>query len=159
MTAPVETSLADKTVMALRALPALAGFAVYANWGEANARRHYDEGGCKDPRVVDVYVRSRRFEAYTTAVATVEIVLAGHVDFKNRVMRVKPEDTYLEIVGLLEDWHGSVAAVKSALGSESFDPVGMRLDGGGEWDIDRETKALDFTIPFTVKGRVKKGNN
>ena len=159
MTSPVERSLAEKTVMALAALPALAGFKVYANWGDDCARRKYDEGGCKDPRVVDVYVTPRRYEQFTTAVATVEIELAGRVDFTSRVMRVKPEDAYLEIVGLLEGWHVSIAAVKRAIGSESFDPVGMRLDGGGEWEIDQESKALNFTIPFTVKGRVMKGSN
>lgn len=145
--------------MALRNLPALAGFKVYANRGSENTRRYFDEGKCPDPRVVDVRVRSRRYEQFSTAVATVEITLSGRVDGNSRVMRVRPEDAYLEIVGLLEDWHGSIADVKDALGSEFFDPVGMRLDGGGEWDIDSETKALYFTLPFTVKGRVKKGNN
>ena len=159
MTSPVEAKLAEKTVMALTALPALADFKVYANWGEECARRKYDEGGCKDPRVVDVYVKPRRYEQFTAAVATIEIELAGRVDFTSRVMRVRPENAYLEIVGLLEDWNGSIAAVKDALGSEFFDPVGMRLDGGGEWEIDRESKALNFTVPFTVKGRVKKGIN
>ena len=156
MTAPVEGKLAEKTVMALTALPVLAGFKVYANWGEEYARRKYDEGGCKDPRVVDVYVKPRQYEQFTTAVATVEIELAGRVDFTSRIMRVKPEDAYLEIVGLLEEWNGSISAVKEALGSEFFDPVGMRLDGGGEWEVDQESKALNFTVPFTVKGRVKR---
>lgn len=143
--------------MALASLPALAGFKVYANRGEGNARRPFDEGACREPRVVDVRVSSRRYEAYTTAVATVAVEIFCHVDFNSRVMRVKPEDAYLDIVGLLEDWHGSVASVKRDLGSEHFDPVGMRLDGGGDWNIDRETKALDFAVPFTVRGRVKKG--
>ena len=157
MTAPVETALADRTAAALRQLPALAGFKVYANWGEANARPPYAEGGCREPRTVDVYVRPRRHEAFTTAVATVDIELAAHVDFGSRVMRVRPEDAYLAIVGMLEAWHGSIAATKDALGSECFDPVGLMLGGGGAWDIDRETKALDFTVPFTVKGRVRGG--
>ena len=156
MTSPVEMSLAEKTVMALKDLPALVDFKVYANWGKENMRRPFDEGGCKDPLVIDVEVRPRRHEEYTGLTATVDIVISGHVDFNNRVMRVQPEDAYLEIVGLLEDWHGSIAAVKNALGSEYFDPVGMRLDGGGEWGIG-EDKALEFVVPFTVKGRVKKG--
>ena len=158
MTSPVERSLAEKTVLALRALPALCDFKIYANWGKENGRRLFDEGGCKDPRVIDVYARPRRHEEYTTLTATVDIEITGRVDFNNRVMRVHPEDAYLEIVGLMEDWHESIAAMKNALGSEYFDPVGMRLDGGGEWDIG-EGKAQNFTIPFTVKGRVKKGNN
>ena len=157
MTSPVEMALAEKVVMALRALPALGDFKVYANWGKENGQRLFAEGGCKDPRVVYVYVRPRRHEEYTNLTATVEIELHGRVDFNNRVMRVQPEDAYMEIVGLLEDWHGSIVAVKEALGSDCFDPVGMRLDGGGEWGIG-EDKALEFVIPFTVKGRVKKGN-
>ena len=157
MTSPVEMSLAENTVMALKDLPALVDFKVYANWGKGNMRRPFDEGGCKDPRVIDVYVRPRRHEEYTVLTATVDVVISGRVDFNNRVMRVQPEDAYLEIVGLLEDWHVSIADVKNALGSEYFDPVGMRLDGGGEWGIG-EGKSLDFIIPFTVKGRVKKGN-
>ena len=36
MTAPVENVLADKVVMALRALPALGDFKVFANWGKEN---------------------------------------------------------------------------------------------------------------------------
>ena len=143
--------------MALTALPALAGFKVYANRGGKYARRPYAEDGCKDPRFVDVRVRSRRYEQFTTAVATVEVEIAGRVDFTSRVMRGRPEDAYLEVVGLLESWHGSIEAVKDAIGTEFFDPVGMRLDGGGEWEIDPESKALNFTVPFTVKGRVKKG--
>ena len=157
MTVPVENELAAKVVMALRDLPALVGFKVYANWGKENMRRPFDEGGCKDPLVIDVEVRPRRHEEYTGLTATVDIVISGRVDFNTRVMRIQPEDAYLEIVGLLEDWHGSIAAVKNALGSEYFDPVGMRLDGGGEWGIG-EGKSIGFTIPFTVKGRVKKGN-
>ena len=156
MTAPVEDELAEKVVMALKALPALLDFKVYANRGGRNTRRYFEEGRCPDPRAVDVIVGSRRYEQYTTAVATVDVTLAGRVDGKSRVMRASPEEADLEIVGLLEDWHGSVAAAKAALGSEFFDPVGMRLDGGGEWDVDSATKALNFTLPFTVKGRVKR---
>ena len=153
-TAEIEKTIADKVAMALRALPALCDFKVYANWGAENARNPYAEGGCKDPRTVDVKVRQRRYEAYTTAVATVEIALDGRIDLNSRVTHVKPEDVYLEIIGLLEEWQRSVSAVKRDLGSEGFGPVGMRLDGGGEWEADAETKELNFTIPFTVKGRV-----
>ena len=103
MTVPVENELAAKVVMALRALPALVGFKVYANWGKGNMRRPFDEGGCKDQRVIDVEVRPRRHEEYTGLTATVDVVISGRVDFNNRVMRVQPEDAYLEIVGLLED--------------------------------------------------------
>ena len=156
MTAPIENVLAEKVMMALKALPALSDFKVYANWGKENGQRLFDEGGCKEPRVIYAYVKPRRHEEYTNLTATVDIELHGRIDFKNRVMRVQPEDAYMEIVGLLEDWHGSIVAVKEALGSDCFDPVGMRLDGGGEWGIG-EDKALEFVIPFTVKGRVKKG--
>lgn len=154
--APVEIKLAEKVVMALRALSALYGFKVYANWGKADARRPFDEGGCKDPRVVDVNVRNRKYESYTGVIATVEIELVGRVDFTSRVIKDRPEDAYLEIAGLIEGWHFSLPSAKEALGCESFDPVGLRFDGGGEWEIEQTTKALNFTIPFTVKGRIKR---
>jgi len=158
VTAPVETALADRAVAALRALPALAGFKVYANRGEMNARHPSEEGGCDEPCVVDVTVASRSYEHFTSSVATVGIGISGRVDFQSRIRRVKPDDVYLDVVGILEEWQGSIAAVKDALGSQHFDPVGLRLDGGGEWGINPQTKAFEFTVPFTVKGRVKKGN-
>ena len=150
MTAPVENVLADKVVMALRALPDLGDFKVYANWGKENGQRLFAEGGCKDPRVVYAYVRPRRHEEYTTLTATVGVELAVRVDKNSRSGGVRPEDAYIEIVGLLEGWHGSIGDVKEALGSDFFDPVGMRLDGGGEWDVG-EDKAQNFVLPFTVK--------
>lgn len=154
---PVEMVIAERVVASLRGLPSLARFDLYANWGDENGGLVDDDGNRVSPCHVEVNAGPRSYGGYTSLVADVGIVLEGKIDFSRRKTGIEPETAYGEIVGLLEGWRRDILSAKTALGSESFDPVGLRLDGGGTWEVDRDTKARYFSVKFTVRGRVKKG--
>ena len=154
---PVEMVIAERVVAAIRGLPSLARFDLYANWGEENGGLVEDDGNRVSPCYVEVNAGPRSYGGYTSLVADVGVGLEGKIDFSRRKTGIVPETVYGEIVGLLDGWHRDISSAKAALGSDSFDPVGLRLDGGGTWEIDRDTKARYFSIKFTVRGRVKKG--
>ena len=61
---------------------------------------------------------------------------------------------YAAVVAIIEEWHGSIAAVKRDLSLDGFDPVGLRLSGG-TFELDRDTKVRYYSQTFAVRGRVK----
>lgn len=152
----IEGRIAERVMDAMRKLPALESFAIYANWGEDNGSGLEDEDGRVEPCCIDIKADPRAYDGFTSTVAEVKVTLDGRVDFAGRGGDV-PETVYLALVGLLEEWHHSIAAVKRDLGTDNFDPVGLRLDGG-EWERDRVTGARYFAQSFTVRGRISKGN-
>ncbi len=103
---------------------------------------------------LDVVVGTRKYESYTSLTAEMDVALEGEFPVAEDADLTASLETYERIVGLLETWHGDVAAVKSALTIDGvFGPVGLRLSGG-VFELDRETKTRVLSQTFTLRGRM-----
>ena len=168
----VEQELCAKIVGILRAR--LPDVVVDGNWLPMPTK------GAVDGRLswLDVTVGLRSYGEFTSLTADMEVRLEGAIPVGADTTADRSIAAYSRIVELVEEWHGSIAAVKRDLtigsegvkecGSEGvdsptpslthsptlFDPVGLRL-AGGTFELDRETKVRYYSQTFAVRGRVK----
>ncbi len=107
---------------------------------------------------LDVNVGTRSYGEFTSLTAEMEVRLEGEFPVAADQTLDRSVAAYGEVVALIEEWHGSIAAVKRDLALESFDPVGLRL-AGGTFELDRDTKVRYYSQTFAVRGRIKERNN
>ena len=112
--------------------------------------------GAVDGRLsrLDVTVGPRSYGEFTSLTAEMAVMLEGTIPVGADTTADRSIAAYSRIVELVEEWHGSIAAVKRDLALDSFDPVGLRLDGG-TFELDRDTKVRHYSQTFAVRGRVK----
>ena len=107
---------------------------------------------------LDVNVGTRSYGEFTSLTAEMEVQLEGEFPVAADPSLDRSVAAYGEVVALIEEWHGSIAAVKRDLTLDSFDPVGLRL-AGGTFELDRDTKVRYYSQTFAVRGRTKERNN
>ena len=103
---------------------------------------------------LDVNVGTRSYGEFTSLTAEMEVRLEGEFPVAADATLDRSVAAYAEVVALLEEWHGSIAAAKRDLSLDSFDPVGLRL-AGGTFELDRDTKARYYSQSFIIRGRIK----
>jgi len=145
-----ETEICQRLVDILR--ERMDGIEVKGNW---LVDRDYIKGadvyyGAK----IDVNVRPRKYEAYTTRIATFEVSVDGEFDVGTDDTLERTVAAYEKLVDLFASWQHAISTVKSDLAIEGvFDPVGVRMDGG-TMEIDRETCKRTYSQQLTLKGRI-----
>ena len=102
---------------------------------------------------LDVTVGTRSYGEHTSLTAEMEVRLDGEFPVAADPSLDRSVAAYAKVVALLEEWHGSIAAVKRDLALDTFDPVGLRL-AGGTFELDRETKIRYYSQTFAVRGRI-----
>ena len=107
---------------------------------------------------LDVTVGTRSYGEFTSLTAEMEVRLDGEFPVAADPSLDRSVAAYAAVVALLEEWHGSIAAVKRDLSLDGFDPVGLRL-AGGTFELDRDTKVRYYSQTFAVRGRIKERNN
>ena len=107
---------------------------------------------------LDVNVGTRSYVEFTSLTAEMEVRLEGEFPVASDPSLYRSVAAYAKVVALIEEWHGSIAAVKRDLTLDSFDPVGLRL-AGGTFELDRDTKVRYYSQTFAVRGRTKERNN
>ena len=145
----VEQELCAKIVGILRAR--LPDVVVDGNWLPMPTK------GAVDGRLsrLDVTVGPRSYGEFTSLTADMEVRLEGAIPVGADTTADRSIAAYSRIVELVEEWHGSIAAVKRDLTvDDSFNPVGLRL-AGGTFELDREAKVRYYSQTFAVRGRVK----
>ena len=106
------------------------------------------------PGKLIVTVGARSYPAYTSLIATLEVSLECEIPVEADASLERAVAAFGAMTALLEEWHGSLAAVKRDLTVEDgFDPVGLRLSGG-DFDLDRDDKTRRFSQSFEIKGRI-----
>ena len=103
---------------------------------------------------LDVTVGTRSYGEFTSLTAEMEVRLEGEFPVAADPSLDRSVAAYAAVVALIEEWHGSIAAVKRDLSLDGFDPVGLRLSGG-TFELDRDTKVRYYSQTFAVRGRVK----
>ena len=104
---------------------------------------------------LDVTVGTRSYGEFTAKTAEMQVSLEGEFPVAADPSLDRSVAAYAAVVALIEEWHGSIAAVKRDLTlDDTFDPVGLRL-AGGTFELDRETKIRYYSQTFAVRGRVK----
>ena len=103
---------------------------------------------------LDVNVGTRSYGEFTSLTAEMEVRLEGEFPVAADATLDRSVAAYAEVVALLEEWHGSIAAAKRDLSLDSFDPVGLRLTGG-TFELDRDTKVRYDSQSFVVRGRMR----
>ncbi len=112
---------------------------------------------------IDVVVSTRAYDTFSTHTAELRVDINGELPVESDPDLSATIGLYADIVHLLEDWRGDIASVKRDLTLKDgedctiFDPVGLRLDNG-DFELDPESKSRTFQLPFTVRGRITKGN-
>ena len=102
---------------------------------------------------LDVTVGTRSYGEFTAKTAEMQVSLEGEFPVAADPSLDRSVAAYAEVVALLEEWHGDIAAVKRDLTLDGFDPVGLRL-AGGTFELDRDTKVRYYSQTFTVRGRI-----
>ena len=148
----VEQELCAKIVGILRAR--LPDVVVDGNWLPMPTKGAVDERLSR----LDVTVGPRSYGEFTSLTADMEVRLEGAIPVGADTTADRSIAAYSRIVELVEEWHGSIAAVKRDLTLDGFDPVGLRL-AGGTFELDRETKARYYSQTFAVRGRIKERIN
>lgn len=120
---------------------------------------------------LDVTVGTRSYGEFTSRTAEMEVQLEGEFPVAADPTLDRSVAAYAEVVALIEEWHGDIAAVKRDLTLHSsdstlstlhstlstlFDPVGLRL-AGGTFELDRDTKVRYYSQTFAVRGRIVPG--
>ena len=105
---------------------------------------------------LDVTVGTRSYGEFTSRTAEMEVKLDGEFPVAADPSLDRSVAAYAEVVALLEEWHGDIAAVKRDLSLDGFDPVGLRLSGG-TFELDRDTKVRYYSQTFAVRGRIVPG--
>ena len=103
---------------------------------------------------LDVTVGTRSYGEFTSKTAEMQVSLEGEFPVAADPSLNRSVAAYAAVVALIEEWHGSIAAVKRDLTLDGFDPVGLRL-AGGTFELDRETNVRYYSQTFAVRGRVK----
>jgi len=99
----------------------------------------------------------RKYASYTSFVAefsgtvSMTIALADESDVARAI------EAYDLVAERFDAWHHDIGEAKKDLSVKDgpltiFSPVGF-MSAGGDFDIDREKKAINFTLDFTLKGR------
>lgn len=102
---------------------------------------------------LDVNVGTRSYGEFTAKTAEMQVSLEGEFPVAADPSLDRSVAAYAEVVALLEEWHGSIAAVKRDLALDTFDPVGLRL-AGGTFELDRDTKVRYYSQSFAIRGRI-----
>ena len=163
----VEQELCRKLVAIFRtALPP--NVEVEGNWLPS------DDGGFKgEPdasgSVLLIRVSPRSYSSFTDKIAEFKVEIEGSI-------RVE-EDTDMrgtfvccgKLLSVLTGWQDDIGQVKHDLAVKSddsslptlnskllFDPVGYRLEPGGDLDIEEDTLTRKYNQSFTIKGRISK---
>ena len=103
---------------------------------------------------LDVTVGTRSYGQFTSKTAEMQVSLEGEFPVAADPSLDRSVAAYAGVIALLEEWHGSIAAVKRDLSLDTFDPVGLRL-AGGTFELDRDTKVRYYSQTFAVRGRVR----
>ena len=103
---------------------------------------------------LDVTVGTRSYGEFTAKTAEMQVSLEGELPVAADPSLDRAVAAYAEVVSLLEEWHGSIAAAKRDLTTDGFDPVGLRL-AGGTFELDRDTKVRYYSQTFAIRGRIK----
>jgi len=104
---------------------------------------------------LDVNVGTRSYGEFTAKTAEMQVSLEGEFPVAADPSLDRSVAAYAAVVALLEEWHGSIAAVKRDLTIDGdFYPVGLRLSGG-TFELDRDTKVRYYSQTFAVRGRIK----
>ena len=103
---------------------------------------------------LDVSVGTRSYGEFTAKTAEMQVRLEGEFPVAADPSLDRAVAAYAAVVALIEEWHGSIAAVKRDLSLDFFDPVGLRL-AGGTFELDRDTKVRYYSQTFAVQGRMK----
>ena len=131
----------------------LPGISVSGNWlpaGRSSIKGAEPWRGAK----LDVTVGTRSYGEYTSLTAEMQVTLEGEFPVAADPTLDRSVAAYAAIVGRLEEWHGSMAAVKRDLSLDGlYVPVGLQL-AGGEFELDEDTKARRYSQTFALRGRV-----
>ena len=103
---------------------------------------------------IDVTVKPRRYDGFSSPMAEFDVTLDGAYPAAADTTLGRTIETYDAVVTRLDEYHHTLAPVKRDFTVDGFTPVGFRLGGNGDIDIDPETKKRYFTLQFTIKGRI-----
>ena len=160
----VEQELCRKLVDIFAAAPT--GVDVQGNWLPS------DDGGFKgepdvEGSVLHVRVSPRSYDSYTDKIAEFKVELEGTIRVEEDTDMTGTFVCCAKLIAILTDWQNDIAAVKRDLTVSrpddapdasvrpcAFDPVGYRMDPGGDLDIENDTLTRKYNQSFTVKGRV-----
>ena len=157
----VEQELCRKLVDIFAA--ALPGVDVQGNWLPA------DDGGFKgepdvEGSILKVRVSQRSYDSYTDKIAEFKVELEGSIRVEEDTDMTGTFVCCAKILSILTGWQNNIAAVKRDLTVKPttnnqqpttiFDPVGYRMDPGGDLDIENETLTRKYNQSFTLKGRI-----
>lgn len=131
----------------------LPGVEIEGNWLPS------EDGGFKGEDEISgsslrVRVSSRGFESFTSAVCTFRVELEGRFRVEDDTDGHGTFVCCSKLLDALTGWQGNITTVKRDLCFPEFDPVGYRLDPNGDLDIERDTLTRNYTLSFTLKGRI-----
>ena len=129
----------------------LEGFSIRGNWTVDGSFR----GAAKTvgPKL-DVSVKPRRYQAYSSPMAEFDVSLEGSYPAAADTTLHRTVEAYELAAGYLDACHRSLDPVRRDFTLAGFTPVGFRLGGNGDFDIDPENGRRFFTLQFTIKGRI-----
>ena len=160
----VEQELCRKLVGIFAA--ALTGVDVQGNWLPS------DDGGFKgepdiEGSVLHVRVSPRSYDSYTDKIAEFKVELDGTIRVEEDTDMTDTFVCCAKILAILTGWQNDITAVKRDLTVSrpedapdasarpcAFDPVGYRMDPGGDLDIENDTLTRKYNQSFTLKGRI-----
>lgn len=103
---------------------------------------------------IDVTVKPRRYDGYSSPMAEFDVILDGAYPAAADTSLGRTLETYDTVATRLDEYHHNLAPVKRDFTVDGFTPVGFKLGGNGDIDIDPNTKKRYFTLKFTLKGRI-----
>lgn len=103
---------------------------------------------------IDVTVKPRRYDGYSSPMAEFDVILDGAYPAAADTSLGRTLETYDTVATQLDEYHHNLAPVKRDFTVDGFTPVGFKLGGNGDIDIDPNTKKRYFTLQFTLKGRI-----
>lgn len=103
---------------------------------------------------IDVTIKPRRYDGYSSPMAEFDVTLDGAYPAAADTSLGRTLETYDIVATRLDAYHHTLAPVKRDFTVDGFTPVGFKLGGNGDIDIDPNTKKRYFTLQFTIKGRI-----
>lgn len=103
---------------------------------------------------LDVTVKPRSYDGYASPIAEINVILDGAYPAASDTTLARTVECYDIVATQLDAYHRCIATVKRDFTVEGFTPVGFRLGGDGDIDIDPDTKKRYFNLKFTIKGRI-----
>ena len=103
---------------------------------------------------LDISVGTRSYDKYTSLTCEMQVDLEGEFPVASDPTLDRSVAAYAAVAAVLDEWHGSISAVKRDLAVEGcFDPVGLQA-AGGVFELDRDTKVRHYSQTFALRGRV-----